>query len=95
VENTLGLVIVVAFPLATVIAAFRAMRRWEGGWRTAARLPIIAIAGDLVFAYASNLANPGLHELWPYELMTVTAIGALFLIATASLRRGTIKNRRE
>ena len=91
-ENTIGLVLVVAFPLATLIAAFRAMRRWEGGWRMAARLAAIAILGDLVFAYASNLRDPGAH-LWPYETMTVTAVCAVFLIATASLRRESMKRR--
>ena len=92
--NTIGLVLVVAFPLATLIAAFRAMRRWEGGWRLAARLAAVAILGDLVFAYASNLRDPGAH-LWPYETMTVTAICALFLIATGSLRRESMKRRSE
>ncbi len=93
-SNNIGLVLVVAFPLATLIAAFRAMRRWEGGWRLAARLAALAILGDLLFAWASNLRDPGAH-LWPYETMTVTAICALFLIATGSLRRESMKRRSE
>lgn len=91
-SNDIGLVLVVAFPLATLIAAVRAMRRWEGGWRLAARLAAVAILGDLVFAYFSNWRDPG-AGLWPYETMIVTAICALFLIATGSLRRESLKRR--
>ncbi len=91
-SNDIGLVLVVAFPIATLIAAFRAMRRWEGGWRLAPRLAAFAILGDLVFAYVSNWRDPGAH-LWPYETMTVTAICALFLIAAGSLRRESMKKR--
>jgi len=89
-ENTLGLVLLVAFPLATMIAAFRAMRRWEGGWRLAARLPLVAIIGDLIFSVVSNAMDPGAH-LWPYELMVVTAISAVFLVAASSLRKASLK----
>lgn len=88
--NTLGLVILLAFPLAVLIAAYRAMRRWEGGWRMAARLPIIAIVGDLIFSYASNLVDPGGH-LWPYELATITAVSAVFLVGASSLRKASLK----
>ncbi len=89
-DNTLGLVILLAFPIAVLIAAFRAMRRWEGGWRLAARLAIIAIVGDLIFSYGSNVVDPGSH-LWPYELATVSAICTVFLAAAASLRRASRK----
>jgi hypothetical protein len=93
-ENSIGLVLVVAFPIATLIAAVRAMRRWEGGWRLAPRLAAIAILGDFVFAYVSNWRDPGAH-LWPYETMTVTAVCVVFLVATASLRRESLKRRPE
>ncbi|HEY5218877.1 MAG TPA: hypothetical protein VIJ16_03660 [Gemmatimonadaceae bacterium] len=89
-ENTIGLIVLIAFPFAVLIAAFRAMRRWEGGWRMAARLPLIAIGGDLVFSYVSNALDPGTH-LWPYELMTITAISTVFLVGASSLRRASMK----
>ncbi|HVA58335.1 MAG: hypothetical protein WBQ26_10300 [Gemmatimonadaceae bacterium] len=88
--NSVGLVLLMAFPFAVLISAFRAMRRWDGGWRMAARLPIIAIVGDLVFSYASNLVDPGSH-LWPYELATITAVSAVFLIGASSLRKASLK----
>lgn len=80
-----------AFPFAVAMAAFRAWLRWTNGWRMAAVLPLIAIGGDLVFSYASSTLNPSQHPLWPYELMTITAISAVFLIAAASLRRDALK----
>lgn len=89
-ENTLGLVLLVAFPFGTLIAAFRAMRRWEGGWRLAARLPFVAIIGDLIFSLVSNAMDPGAH-LWPYELMVVTAVSAVFLVGASSLRKASLK----
>ena len=92
-SNTIGLVLLMAFPFAVTIAAFRAARRWTGGWRTAAVLPIVAIVGDLIFSYASSLLDPSEHPLWPYELMTVTAVSTVFLIAAASLRRDSMKSR--
>jgi hypothetical protein len=91
VENTIGLVLLIAFPFAVMTAAFRAWRRWTGGWRTAAALPMIAIGGDLIFSYASSLLDPSEHPLWPYELMTITAVSAVFLIGAASLRRDSLK----
>ena len=90
-DNTIGLVLLMAFPAAVMIASIRAARRWTGGWRTAATLPLIAIGGDLIFSYASSLLDPSDHPLWPYELMTVTAVSTVFLVAAASLRRDSLK----
>jgi hypothetical protein len=88
--NTVGLVLLMAFPFAVLIAAFRALRRWEGGWRMAARLPIIAIVGDLVFSFGTNVVDPGSH-LWPYELTTITAVSTVFLVGASSLRKASLK----
>lgn len=87
--NTVGLVILLAFPLGVAIAAVRAAMRWTGGWRTAAILPLVGIGGDLLFSYYSGRVDPATHHLWPFELMTVSAICAVFLMAAASLRKGT------
>lgn len=94
-SNTIGLVILMAFPFAVIIAAIRAARRWTGGWRTAAVLPMVGIGGDMLFAYFADRFDPAAHRLWPFELMTVTAICALFLIAAASLRRASLQKERE
>jgi len=90
--NTIGLVILMAFPFAVAIAAMRAAIRWTGGWRMAAVLPLVAIGGDLLFSYFSGVVDPATHHLWPFELMTVTAICAVFLIAANSLRKATLQN---
>jgi hypothetical protein len=90
-DNTIGLVILLAFPVAVAIAATRAAIRWTGGWRMAGVLPLVAIVGDLLFSYVSGVADPATHHLWPFELMTVTAICAVFLLAAASLRRGSLR----
>lgn len=92
--NTIGLIILIAFPFAVMTAAIRAARRWTGGWRTAAVLPLIAIGGDLIFSYASSVLDPSEHPLWPYELMTITAVSAVFLVGAASLRRDSLKQKR-
>jgi hypothetical protein len=92
--NTIGLVALMAFPFGVAIAAFRSARRWTGGWRMAAVLPLIAIGGDLVFSYASSVMDPSEHPLWPFELMTITAISGVFLFAAASLRRESMKKQR-
>lgn len=95
-ENTIGLVILLAFPIAVSIAALRAAMRWTGGWRMAAVLPLVAIAGDLLFSYFAGVVNPAAHHLWPFELMTVTAICTVFLVAASSLRKAMLdKERRE
>jgi hypothetical protein len=90
-ENTIGLVILLAFPFAVAIAAVRAAIRWTGGWRMAAVLPLVAIGGDLLFSYFSGVVDPATHHLWPFELMTVTAISAVFLLAANSLRRAATR----
>lgn len=90
-ENTIGLVILMAFPFGVAIAAIRAAIRWTGGWRMAAVLPLVAIGGDLLFSYFSGVVDPATHHLWPFELMTVTAICAVFLIAANSLRKATLQ----
>jgi hypothetical protein len=95
-DDTLGLVILLAFPFAVAIAALRAAVRWTGGWRMAAVLPLVAIGGDLLFSYFSGVVDPQAHHLWPFELMTVTAVSAVFLIAASSFRRAALeKGRRE
>ncbi|HEX8724143.1 MAG TPA: hypothetical protein VF737_01985 [Gemmatimonadaceae bacterium] len=90
-ENTVGLVILLAFPIAVAIAALRAAIRWPGGWKMAGVLPLVAIVGDLLFSYFSGVVDPATHHLWPFELMTVTAICAVFLLAANSLRKAGLR----
>jgi hypothetical protein len=91
IGDRLGLALVLAFPILVVLASLLARRRWTGAWRTAATLPLIAIGGDVLFAYGSSWLDPTGHPFWRYELMVITAVSAVFLIAAASLRRESLK----
>ncbi len=44
--NTVGLVILLAFPLGVAIAAVRAAQPGEGGWRPAGHQPRGGVGGD-------------------------------------------------
>ncbi|HET7631336.1 MAG TPA: hypothetical protein VFK16_03380 [Gemmatimonadaceae bacterium] len=86
--------ILMIFPAAVVAGALVARRRWTGGWRTAALVPIIAVLGDLVFSWITTYMDHNEKPLWPYELMMITTVAAVFLIATASMRHDSLKKRR-
>lgn len=80
---TVLLIILVGF----VIADITLLRRWRGGWRVVAALPLVALVAWAIVIIASILRDPTSHNLWPMELSLWCAGGYLWLGLLALARR--------
>jgi hypothetical protein len=73
---------VAALGIAAVAAPFWAIRRWRGGWRVAAAVPVV-MTGFVVLRIIVNTAgDPTSHNLWPFEILQV---GVLSLVVIGIL----------
>lgn len=56
-----------------------AARRWSGGWRVAAMIPLGAVAFVVLRIIVGVTIDPTSHNLWPFEIVMVS-LGALAAI---------------
>ncbi len=77
-------------PLAFVLAALglvvgaiygslRMARGCEGGWRKAALLPLVALGLAAANIVVGTAIDPTSHNLWPFEIVMVSAVGVAWL----------------
>jgi|GEM_PF-547977 len=84
----LGLVLLAA-TLGGIVAPIRAYRKWEGGWRIAAAVPLAILAFVIARIVVGTAIDTTSHNLWPFEL-GITAFAALALIAVLTVARRVI-----
>ena len=70
-----------------LVAPVWAMRRWRGGWRVAAALPLVALGFVLVRIIVGVAFDPTSHNLWPFEILMVTIPGLIFIAVLALVKR--------
>ncbi len=80
-----------ALPAVAVWLSVRWSRAWRGGWRVAALLPLVVLAGWIVILFVSW---PEEHTLWPFELL-VLGIPLLLYILVVRGVRGLVQRRGE
>lgn len=86
-----GLMAAVLLVLVGAIAwPIRARRRWSGGWRTAATVPLAVIGFVVVRIIVGTAMDPTSHNLWPFEIVLVGAasIAAMVVLVIARRVRG-------
>ncbi|HET8649157.1 MAG TPA: hypothetical protein VFL95_03890 [Gemmatimonadales bacterium] len=62
-----------------------AARRWSGGWRVAAMIPLGAVAFVVLRIIVGVTIDPTSHNLWPFEIVLVSlaALAAMVLLVVA------------
>ncbi len=71
-----------------------AYRKWSGGWRAAAAVPLLLMGFAIVRLLIDTAIDPTSHNLWPLEL-GMFAIGALVITGVLAIgRRVTSTGRR-
>jgi hypothetical protein len=73
---------VAALGIGGVAAPIWAMRRWRGGWRVAAAVPVVMTGFVVLRIIVDTAGDPTSHNLWPFEILQ---IGVLSLVVIAVL----------
>ena len=82
-----GMVALVVVPVAYAAAQIRCLRRWRGGWRLAAGVPLVGWAGWAAMFLRDIAADPTSHNLFPFEIAIGVVIAGPYLGALQLLRR--------
>jgi hypothetical protein len=82
-----GFMIIVLLVLVLSVAwPWRAMRRWQGGWRIAAMVPL-AVTGFVVLRILFGvLLDPTSHNLWPFEVALAGVVSVMAMAVFVVLR---------
>lgn len=83
----LGFVVLVGLPVGYVAAQTLALRRWRGGWRLAAGLPLPPWLVWAALLARDLTADPTSHNLFPFEILIGAAAALTYLAALAGARR--------
>jgi len=78
---------IAALALAGLAAPIWAMRRWRGGWRLAAAVPLALLGFVILRIVAGTAIDPTSHNLWPFEILLTGLIGLGILTLLALARR--------
>jgi hypothetical protein len=82
-----GMVALVVVPVAYATAQIRCLRRWRGGWRLAAGVPVVGWAGWTAMFLRDIAADPTSHNLFPFEIAIGVVIAEPYLGALLLLCR--------
>jgi hypothetical protein len=66
-----------------VVLQWYMLRKWEGGWRIAAFVPLIVMAPLLIYTALAFLAQ---SNLWPLLLILAAPPAYIYLLVLACLR---------
>ena len=80
------MVAVVAIGIGGIALPVRAMRRWQGGWRLAAALPVLWVAFVVLRIVVGTALDPTSHNLWPFEIGQAGVV-SLMLIGLIALAK--------
>lgn len=70
-----------------------ALRRWQGGWRTAAAVPIGIMSFVLLRLIIDLSRDPTSHNLWPFEMLMAGGLSLVMMAVFWLLRRASGANR--
>jgi hypothetical protein len=73
---------VAALGVGGVAAPLWAVRRWRGGWRVAAAVPVVMMGFVVLRIVVDTAGDPTSHNLWPFEILQV---GVLSLVVIGVL----------
>lgn len=77
------MLVVLLLALAGIAAPVLAIRRWQGGWRLAAVVPLGLLGFVILRIVAGTTVDPTSHNLWPFEILLagLTNLGILAFLA--------------
>lgn len=78
---------VLGLGLLGIVAPFVALRRWSGGWRLAAAVPLAIIALVLLNIMVGVAIDPTSHNLFPFEILMAGMVSGGLMIALWLARR--------
>jgi hypothetical protein len=87
---------VLAIGVGGLIAPVWAMRRWSGGWRIAAAVPLVMVGFVALRIVVGVAIDRTSHNLWPFEILQVGALSLVVmgvLLAARKFSGASIQNR--
>jgi hypothetical protein len=84
-----GAVLLVALVLVVLCLAWpvRALRRWQGPWRTLCVPPLLVAGLWLLKDITDIAADPTAHNLWPFECVEAALLIGAYMLVLTLLRR--------
>ncbi len=76
-----------ALGLAGIVAPLWTLRRWRGGWRVAAMLPLAGMGLVLLRIVVETAIDPTSHNLWPFEIAIAGVVAGSAMLVLAMARR--------
>jgi hypothetical protein len=78
---------ILAVAVAGIGLPIWSLRKWRNGWRIAAALPLIAVAFVVLRIIVDTARDPTSHNLWPFEIVMVSALSLVTIAVLKVLRR--------
>jgi hypothetical protein len=73
------MLLIAALALGFVVVEGWALVRWSGIWRWLAGIPLLLVSGVVLRIIVDTSADPTSHNLWPFEVLGVTAMAGVAL----------------
>ena len=80
------MLLIAALVIGFVVATSYALRRWRGGWRLVAALPLLGVLAVVVTIGVDVSADPTAHNLWPFEVLVAAGVASAALGAIQLMR---------
>jgi hypothetical protein len=78
---------VLAIGVGGLLAPIWAMRRWSGGWRIAAAVPLVMVGFVVLRIVVGVAVDRTSHNLWPFEIVQVGAISLVVMGVLLAARK--------
>lgn len=75
--SLVALVAIIA--LSFIILTIRAFLQWRRGWRWAAAVPLVLLAGVVFNIFNAIRIDPTAHNLWPIELLAYFIVAGIVM----------------
>lgn len=77
--------VVLLLIIGSIAWPIRAVRRWRGGWRTAALVPLAVMGFVVLRILVGTSMDPTSHNLWPFEVAMagMVSVGAMVALVLA------------
>jgi hypothetical protein len=83
------MLVVLALGFGSLVLPLRAMRRWEGGWRVAAAVPVLWVGFVALRIVVGTASDPSSHNLWPFEILYAGVVSLALTVTLMAARRAT------
>jgi hypothetical protein len=81
------MLVVLAIGIGSLLLPLRAMRRWEGGWRVAAAVPLLWVGFVVLRIVVGTASDPTSHNLWPFEILYAGVVSLALIVTLTVVRR--------